>query len=283
MNPQSPPRLLKLCGLLAVLLSAASAVTVSAQPTPSPTTFQVEAPPVETSTQATEFILRWETTPGVRRDRLQVPRDPTFFDIVIDGAVDGLEHRVIGLPPGHFNRWVAPTLQETGRFRQGEAVEPTVLADTSITSLPSLVTTPRTAATPVRRATTIALRSPVYVGWQAATGEVQRPVPPYLRAKQQFDLVAFNYDGTVYALKGANGAALRTVRYRRAIGRLVWWADDGGKVGTSTAADNVRPLRSLSVATVSGSGSALIVSDEKARGTVRAAGMPSVAAGAAAR
>ena len=228
MNPQLAPRLLQLCCPLALLLSTATAASVSAQqPAPSPTPFKIEAP-AETSVQTTEFVLRWKPTPRVTRYRLQVSRDATFTDIVFDGAVNGLEYKVTGLPPGRYHWRVAPAPKETGRFSGGEVVEATTestaVSDTRPTPLPTATPvrrpTPAVAAatptaTPAAAATTAAvLRSPENVGWQAAIGKVQRPVPARLRAGQQFDLVAVNSEGTVYALEGANGAALWTARYR---------------------------------------------------------------------
>jgi outer membrane protein assembly factor BamB len=58
------------------------------------------------------------------------------------------------------------------------------------------------------------LRPPREVGWQAAIGRVQRPVPARLRANQPPDLVAVNSDGTVYALEGQTGVPLWSARYR---------------------------------------------------------------------
>ena len=221
MNPQAAPRLLKLFGLPALLLSTAAASSVSAQPTPSPTPFRVESP-AETAAQTTEFVLRWKPTPRVTRYRLQVARDPAFKDIVFDGAVNGLEHRVTGLPPGRYHWRVAPAPKETGRFSAGEVVEATAsAAAASAPPTPRPTRTPAATATPAVSAaapttTAAVLRSPASVGWQAVVGKVHRPVAARLRAGQQFDLVAVNSEGTVYALEGAFGAALWTARYRPA-------------------------------------------------------------------
>ncbi|MCA1629215.1 MAG: PQQ-binding-like beta-propeller repeat protein, partial [Acidobacteria bacterium] len=57
------------------------------------------------------------------------------------------------------------------------------------------------------------MRPPSNVGWETATGSVERPVTARLRAGQPFDLVAVNSEGTVYALEGATGAALWTARF----------------------------------------------------------------------
>ena len=241
MNPQLAPRLLKLCRPLALLVLTATAATVSAQPTPSPTPYKVEAP-AEASGQTTEFVLRWKPTPRVTRYRLQVSRDAAFSDIVFDGAVNGLEHRVTGLPPGRYHWRVAPAPKETGRYSAGEVVEATTdstaVSDTRPTPLPGA--TPARTATPAVAAATPAaavksaavLRSPANVGWQAAIGRVQRPVPARLRAGQQFDLVVVNSEGTVYALEGPNGAALWTARYRPAVRGVAQQGDPPKEVFT---------------------------------------------------
>jgi outer membrane protein assembly factor BamB len=237
MNPQPIPRALRrLCRPLALALSAAAAAAVASaqQPTPGPTPFKVEAQ-AGTSAQETEFVLRWEPTPRVTRYRLQVARDAEFRDIVFDGAVNGLEHRLTGLPPGRYHWRVAPAPKETGRFSAGDVIEatagsvaaagptpvprPTAAPATRATpavaaSTPVVTSTPSRTAAPAAAAATSVLRSPANVGWQAAVGRVQRPVPARLRAGGQFDLVAVNSEGTVYALEGANGAALWTARYR---------------------------------------------------------------------
>lgn len=220
MNPQLAPRLLNLCRPLALLLSAAAA-NVSAQPTPRPTPYKVEAP-AEATAQTSDFVLRWKPTPRVTRYRLQVARDPDFIDIVFDGAVNGLEHRVTGLPPGRYHWRVAPAPKETGRFSAGEVVETAESAAAPVaTPRPRPTRSPASTATPVNASTAApaaaVLRSPANVGWQAVVGKVQRPIAARLRAGQQFDLVAVNSEGTVYALEGAYGAALWTARYRPAV------------------------------------------------------------------
>jgi outer membrane protein assembly factor BamB len=226
MNPQLAPRLLKLLGPPALLLSTATAAHVSAQPIPRPTPYKVEAP-AEATAQTTDFVLRWKPTPRVTRYRLQVARDPAFTDIVFDGAVSGLEYKVTGLPPGRYHWRVAPAPKETGRFSAGEIVDATEAAASAATPTPLPTRLPATTPTPARATATPAtatatpsatavLRSPANVGWQAAVGKVQRPVAARLRAGQQSDLVVVNSDGTVYALEGAYGAALWTARYRPA-------------------------------------------------------------------
>jgi outer membrane protein assembly factor BamB len=237
MKPQPCPRLLKLFGLLALLLSTATAAHVSAQPTrrptPRPTPYKVEAQ-AETAAQTTDFVLRWKPTPRVARYRLQVARDAAFTDIVFDGAVSGLEYTVTGLPPGRYHWRVAPAPKETGRFTVGDPVSVSAIDDpiptppSTPSPTPRASRTPATTPTPARAtlapatptatptAAAAVLRSPADVGWQAAVGRVLRPVAARLRAGQQHDLVAVNSDGTVYALEGPYGAALWTARYRPA-------------------------------------------------------------------
>ena len=217
MNPKRAPRLLKLCCPPALLLSVAAGV--SAQPTPRPTPYKIEAP-AETAAQTTEFVLRWKPTPRVTRYRLQVARDPAFTDIIFDDAINGLEHRVTGLPPGRYHWRVAPAPKEAGRFSAVRVVEADAVSEAASTAsspspLPS--SSPATAATPAAATSRAAvLRSPASVGWQAAVGTVQRPVAARLRAGQQSDLLGVNSEGTVYALEGATGAAIWTARYRPA-------------------------------------------------------------------
>lgn len=57
------------------------------------------------------------------------------------------------------------------------------------------------------------VRPPANIGWETATGDVDRAVPARLRAGQSFDFVAVNSEGTVFALEGATGAALWTARF----------------------------------------------------------------------
>lgn len=138
--------------------------------------------------------LRWPARPRVRRYRLQVALDQKFTDIVFDRAVEGLEQEVSGLQPGKYYWRVAPATPETGRY-----------------SAPALIEAAPPA--PVAPVFTV-LRPPTDVGWQAAIGAVARPFAARLRAGKNFDLVALNSDGTIYALDGGDGTALWSARLR---------------------------------------------------------------------
>jgi outer membrane protein assembly factor BamB len=159
-----------------------------------------QQPGASQSSQEIETTLRWDARGAVRRYRLQVSRDAGFDDIVFDGAVAGLEHR-IPLAPGTYFWRVAPAPKETGRYGA-----PQVILVTTAASRPP-VTPTTTTVTPT------IMRPPTNVGWETATGSVERPVPARLRAGQPVDLVAVNSEGTVYALEGTTGAALWTARF----------------------------------------------------------------------
>jgi outer membrane protein assembly factor BamB len=58
------------------------------------------------------------------------------------------------------------------------------------------------------------MRPPADVGWQAAIGTVARPFSARLRAGKNFDLIALNSDGTIYALDGGDGTPLWSARWR---------------------------------------------------------------------
>jgi outer membrane protein assembly factor BamB len=141
--------------------------------------------------------LKWAARPRVRRYRLQVALDEKFTDIVFDRAVVGLEQEVTGLQPGKYYWRVAPATPETGRY-----------------SAPALVeATPPVPVKPVVPVLTV-MRPPANVGWQAVIGAVARPFAARLRGGNNFDLIALNSDGAVYALDGTDGSALWTARLR---------------------------------------------------------------------
>jgi hypothetical protein len=131
----------------------------------------------------------------VKRYRLQLALDEKFTDIVFDRAVIGLEQEVSGLQPGKYYWRVAPAPKETGRYSAPLLVE---------------ATKPKPAV-PVY---TVMRPSPD-VGWQAAIGAAARPFGAHLRAGKNFDLIALNSDGAVYALDSSDGSALWTARERR--------------------------------------------------------------------
>lgn len=169
------------------------------------------------SQQTYETTLHWDARAGVTRYRVQVALDPRFNNIIFDGAVVGLEHKV-SLPAGRYYWRVAPAPKETGRFSMPFVIEiPPPLARAT-TPMPAPSLTPRTtpSVAPRMTPTPVApalLRSPANVGWETATGRVDRTIPARLRAGQPPDLVAVNSEGTVFALEGATGAALWTARF----------------------------------------------------------------------
>ncbi|MCA1564936.1 MAG: PQQ-binding-like beta-propeller repeat protein [Acidobacteria bacterium] len=144
--------------------------------------------------------LKWTPRPRVRRYRLQVALDEKFTDIVFDRAVVGLEHEVTGLQQGKYYWRVAPATPETGRYTAPALVEATAYAP------------PTATPTPVAPVLAVVMRPPANVGWQAVIGAVARPIAARLRAGKNFDLVALNSDGAVYALDGSDGSALWSAR-----------------------------------------------------------------------
>jgi len=144
------------------------------------------------------FKLKWAARPRVRRYRLQVALDEKFTDIVFDRAVVGIEQEVTGLQPGKYYWRVAPATPETGRYSAPALVEAT----------PPV---PAATATPVAPVVAV-MRPPADVGWQAVIGAVARPLAARLRAGKNFDLIALNSDGAVYALDGTDGSALWSAR-----------------------------------------------------------------------
>jgi outer membrane protein assembly factor BamB len=178
-------------GLLAALTLLASALA--------PPATDAQQPIAAASSQtAATLKLKWAARPRVRRYRLQVALDEKFTDIVFDGAVVGLEHEVVDLRPGKYYWRVAPATPETGRYSAPALVEATP---------PAAVVT----NTPVAPAFKV-LRPSADVGWQATIGAVARPFAARLRAGKNFDLVALNSEGAVYALDGGDGSALWTAR-----------------------------------------------------------------------
>jgi hypothetical protein len=149
---------------------------------------------------AVSLKLKWAARPRVRRYRLQVALDEKFTDIVFDRAVVGLEHEVTGLQAGKYYWRVAPATPETGRYTAPALVEATPYAPPTAT--------PTTPVAPVLAV----MRPPTNVGWQAVIGAVARPFAARLRAGKNFDLVALNSDGAVYALDGSDGSALWSAR-----------------------------------------------------------------------
>lgn len=194
-RPLLPSRkTLRPCVLAGMLVGAL--VTALALSTPAfaqPETASTQKP-AGTERIAAPFKLRWPARPRARRYRLQVALDQKFNDIVFDRAVEGLEQEVSGLQPGKYYWRVAPATPETGRY-----------------SAPALVE----AVMPVALVPSVAvMRPPTDVGWQAAIGAVARPFAARLRAGKNFDLIALNSDGTLYALDSSDGTPLWVARPR---------------------------------------------------------------------
>jgi outer membrane protein assembly factor BamB len=182
--------LLKTLRLIALTTAFALSASAFAQPETSATQKPAGAEQV-----AAPFKLRWPAKPRARRYRLQVALDEKFNDIIFDRAVEGLEHEVSGLQPGKYYWRVAPATPETGRYSTPALVE---------AALP----------VPVVPALAAVMRPPTDVGWQAAIGTVARPFAARLRAGKNFDLIALNSDGTIYALDSADGTPLWLARAR---------------------------------------------------------------------
>lgn len=183
---------LQLCKSL--FLNSLIALALCSQTSAQPTAANGAQKPTNAEVAATSLKLRWPSKPGIKRYRLQVALDEKFTDIVFDGAVMGLEQEVSGLQPGKYFWRVAPATKETGRYSAPASVEATIPA-------------------PVVPVFTV-MRPPVDVGWQAAIGTVARPFAARLRMGTNFDLIALNSDGTVYALDGGDGSALWAARAR---------------------------------------------------------------------
>ncbi len=158
----------------------------------------VSRQPNKTEQTAATLKLRWPSKPRVKRYRLQVALDDKFNDIVFDRAVMGLEQEVTGLQPGKYYWRVAPATNETGRYSAPVLIEAVI----PVPTVPVFTV----------------IRPPADVGWQAAIGAVARPVAARLRAGKNFDLIASNSDGTVYALDGSDGSALWIARARTPVG-----------------------------------------------------------------
>ena len=185
-----PPVLKTFCLSLLVALSLPAAAR--AQPAASTQKSNAAA-----TQSPVSLKLKWAAKSRVRRYRLQVALDEKFTDIVFDRAVVGLEQEVTGLQAGRYYWRVAPATPETGRY-----------------SAPALVeATPPVPVVPVAPVVAV-MRPPANVGWQAVIGAVARPFSARLRAGKNFDLIALNSDGAVYALDGTDGSALWSARPR---------------------------------------------------------------------
>ncbi|HEX9919853.1 MAG TPA: PQQ-binding-like beta-propeller repeat protein, partial [Pyrinomonadaceae bacterium] len=85
--------------------------------------------------------------------------------------------------------------------------------------------------TPVAPVVTV-MRPPANVGWQATIGAVARPFAARLRAGKNFDLIALNADGAVYALDGGDGSALWSARVQRKSPGVEAQGKPGGNIFT---------------------------------------------------
>ncbi|HEV2799235.1 MAG TPA: PQQ-binding-like beta-propeller repeat protein [Pyrinomonadaceae bacterium] len=220
----SPLRLKTICFSLLVALS----LPAHAQPAPA------AAKQANAAGQSAALLkLKWAAKPRVRRYRLQVALDEKFTDIVYDQAVVGLEQEVSGLQPGKYYWRVAPATPETGRYSAPVLVE----------ALPPMAIVPPVPVAPA------VLRPPANVGWQAAIGTVARPFAARLRAGKNFDLIATNSDGTVFALDGGDGSALWSAR-ARATSAKATESEAKGKSGASVFVPLVLPAANESNAVV---------------------------------
>jgi outer membrane protein assembly factor BamB len=141
------------------------------------------------------ILVRWQGRPGVNRYRLQLATDEKFEDIVFDQAVEGRQYVVKGLPPGNYFWRVAAAAAETSiSYTRPERV------------------TLSEAATGVEVASVV-MPTDTTAGWRTATGEVARLVPASLRAGGVMDFVGVSPDGRVFAVDGASGISLWTVRF----------------------------------------------------------------------
>ncbi|HEV7892985.1 MAG TPA: PQQ-binding-like beta-propeller repeat protein [Pyrinomonadaceae bacterium] len=141
------------------------------------------------------ILVRWQGRPGINRYRLQLATDEKFEDVVFDQAVEGRQYVVKGLPPGNYFWRVAAAAVETSiSFSKPERV------------------TLSESAKGVEVANVV-LPANYTAGWRTATGEVARLVPASLRPGGVTDFVGVSSDGRVFAVDGASGISLWTVRF----------------------------------------------------------------------
>ena len=70
----------------------------------------------QTANTGASIRLRWDARPGVFRYRLQLARDATFADIVLDRVVNGNTNEITGLLPGRYFWRVAALTTKLDRF-----------------------------------------------------------------------------------------------------------------------------------------------------------------------
>jgi len=199
---------LALSAVLSAPLAAASALTQrrrapqkptpqkkdspAAEPAPTPARPAARQSPTPQQVAVSAMLIRWQGRPGVNRYRLQVARDQGFADIVFDQAVEGREYAVKGLAPGNYFWRVAAAAAETSSYSRPEPIS---LGQTrAAVEVPNVVVPADMG------------------GWRTATGEVARLVPARLRSAAVVDFVGLGPDGRVFAVDGASGISLWTVR-----------------------------------------------------------------------
>lgn len=155
------------------------------------------------STSGPMVTLQWDSQPGSSRYRLQIARDSLFTDIVFDAVVAGTQRQVSDLAPGKYFWRVAPLKSKLGEFSSVRTVQvrpPSPPANTD-------------ARNPDQNFSSgIQKNIPTGNGWRVAVGDVRSLVPVHLRSSDQFDLVATNNEGLVFALDASSGIALWSTR-----------------------------------------------------------------------
>jgi outer membrane protein assembly factor BamB len=211
-----PTLALALLALASLLTSAPHAVNAQKRNAPqkksgaqkkTPEAAKPDAPKTQTTTTQTNgqapaahqlepsILVRWQGRPGINRYRLQLATDEKFEDVVFDQAVEGRQYVVKGLPPGDYFWRVAAAAVET-----------------SISySKPERVTLSESAKGV--EVANVVLPANYAAGWRTATGEVARLVPASLRPGGVTDFVGVSSDGRVFAVDGASGISLWTVRF----------------------------------------------------------------------
>jgi len=149
--------------------------------------------------------LHWSPRPGVTRFRLQISRDRSFADIVLDRVVPGTDYRTGELMPGRYFWRVAPLTAKLGEFSSPAPIEirPPAAADAAVAINPS--------------ASPLVTRG----GWRAAVGDIAHPIPARLRSPDKLDLIGINSEGVVFGLDSASGIALWRTNPGRPSGPLV--------------------------------------------------------------
>lgn len=149
----------------------------------------------------TLVTLRWGTRPGVSRYRLQLAKDATFSDIILDRVIAGNEYRLTELPPGRYYWRVASLNARRGEFSSAGVIQVPPPAATRPSPTPS-------AASNSSEAPAITSRG----GWYSAIGSVEKTISAHLKTANSSEIVAATTDGRVVALDARLGIALWTSR-----------------------------------------------------------------------